>query len=226
MAQFDKSFLMNPLIEYFCWLITKIKYQRKYKGCNLRVGYLTELSNVTFGKYNWTKNRVIMHNVSLGDFTYVSDNSVILESDIGKFCSIGPNVRIAPGQHPTKIFVSSHPALFSNPSYCKKNFFDKDHHNPKRHVSIGNDVWICANVVVADGVKIGDGAIIAANSVVTSDVKPYAIVGGVPARFIRNRFEEDEINFLISFKWWDKGIDWIEENSSLFLDIKQFTKNN
>jgi len=219
-----RQYITNPLLEYCIWIKTKYQYEKKYPTLNL--GYLTRLSNVTFAKYNWTSENVILDNVKLGDFSYVSSNSVILETTIGKFCSIGPNVQTAPGKHPTRTFVSTHPALFSNPDYCQKNFFEKDHHNPYRHVEIGNDVWVCANAVIADGVKIGDGAIIGANSVVTSDVEPYSIVGGVPARLIRFRFEKEEINFLLNLKWWDKSIEWIEQNKEQFLDIKKLLDAN
>lgn len=220
----DRSFLQNPVSEYFQWLKTKYKYQRKYKDGFLRIGYMNKLQNVKFGKYNWTGERVVMNNVSLGDFSYISDNSVVFEANIGKFCSFGPNIKVAPGKHPSRTFVSTHPALFSNPGYCKKNFFTYDHHNPERKVTIGNDVWICANVVIADGVTIGDGAIVAANAVVGADVESYSIVGGVPAKHIRYRFETDEIAFLLDLKWWDKSIEWIEEHADLFLDIKHFMK--
>ncbi|PZU13099.1 MAG: acetyltransferase, partial [Chryseobacterium sp.] len=206
------------------WLITKIKYQSKYK--HLRLGYMSKLINVVFGKYNWIGNNVIIINSSIDDFSYISDNSVICETNMGKFCSIGPNVRTAPGKHPTHTFVSTHPAIYSNPDYCLKNFQKKDHHNPNRNVTIGNDVWICANAIIADGVRVGDGAIIASNSVVTSDVEPYTIVGGVPAKFIRNRFKEDQISILSESKWWNKDIEWIEKNSDIFLDIEDFCNFN
>lgn len=223
---FNKSYLDSPLMRYYRWIKNKYKYEKKYKKSYLKIGYMSFLNNVQFGKYNWLSEYVVLDNVILGDFSYISSRSVILEATIGKFCSIGPNVKIAPGKHPTKKFVSTHPALFSNPSYCSKNFFEKDYHNPNRHVIIGNDVWICANVVVADGVKIGDGAIIASNSVVSNDIEPYSIVGGVPAKLIRYRFENNEIEFLLKIKWWDKSIEWIEENSNKFLDIRDFLKIN
>ncbi|UMQ43787.1 CatB-related O-acetyltransferase [Chryseobacterium sp. Y16C] len=187
---------------------------------------MSRLINVVFGKYNWVGNNVIIINSSIDDFSYISDNSVICETNMGKFCSIGPNVRTAPGKHPTHTFVSTHPAIYSNPDYCLKNFQKKDHHNPNRNVTIGNDVWICANAVIADGVRVGDGAIIASNSVVTSDVEPYTIVGGVPAKFIRNRFKEDQISILSESKWWNKDIEWIEKNSDIFLDIEDFCNFN
>lgn len=216
--KFDKSYLYNIFWEHFRWIFTKLKYQRKYKY--LRIGYMSNVKNVKFGKYNWLSKNVFVENSIIGDFSYISDNSVILETSIGKFCSIGPNVRTAPGKHPTKTIVSTHPAIYSNPTYCKKNFSKVDHHNPFRKVTIGNDVWIAANVIINDGITIGDGAVIAANSVVTKNILPYSIVGGVPAKHIKFRFETNEINFLVDLKWWDKELEWIEENSIYLLDIK------
>jgi acetyltransferase-like isoleucine patch superfamily enzyme len=222
----DRSYFQNPVSDYLRWLKTKLVYERSYKKEKLRIGYMTTLRNVSFGSYNWTGSRVHLENVSVGDFTYFSDDSVILEAKIGKYCSFGPNVKVAPGKHPTHTFVSTHPALFSNPTYCKKNFFNTDHHHPNREVTIGNDVWICANVVISDGVTIGDGAIIGANTVVARNVEPYTIVSGNPAQVVRKRFEEDEIEFLNSVKWWDKDFEWLEKNSQYFLNIKDFVHLN
>lgn len=92
----------------------------------------------------------------------------------------------------------------------------------KRQIEIGNDVWIGDSVLILDGVKIGDGAVLAAGAVVTADVPPYAIVGGVPAKVIRYRFNEDEIEHLIKLKWWDKSEQWIKENAHLFSNVKKF----
>lgn len=218
---FDKSYFKNPLFEYLKWLKTKIKYQSKYK--KLRVGYMSQLINVVFGEYNWVARNVTVINSSIGDFSYVSEGSVISETKMGKFCSIGPNVKIAPGKHPTHTFVSTHPSIYSNPEYCIKNFQIRDHHNPKRNVVIGNDVWICANAVIADGINVGDGAIIAANAVVTSHVEPYTIVGGIPAGFIRKRFSDEQIEILSKAKWWNNDIEWLEKNSHIFLNIENFS---
>jgi tetrahydrodipicolinate N-succinyltransferase len=76
-----------------------------------------------------------------------------------------------------------------------------------------------------DGVTIGDGAIIGAGAVVTKDVPPYAIVGGIPARLIKYRFEPDEIEFLLKLKWWDKDLEWIKNNSKLFNNIKKLMQS-
>ena len=220
----DPSFFRNPLSIYFKWLIKKAYYQTKYWGKHLRIGYKSFASNTVFGKYNWLVDNVFIQNSILGDFTYVSSNSVILEAQIGKFCSIGPNVKIAPGKHPTKIIVSTHPAIYSNPSYCLRNFSDVDQHNPYRKVKIGNDVWICANVIIGDGVIVGDGAIISANSVVTKNIEPYSIVSGNPAKHVRYRFTNDEIDCLLKNKWWEKDLLWLEKNAPFLWNIEEYVK--
>lgn len=222
----DTGFLSNPILEYFKWLAGKIHYQVKYWGCHLRIGYKSRAINVQFGKYNWLVNDVFIQNSILGDFSYVSAGTVILEAEIGKFCSIGPNVRIAPGKHPTHTIVSTHPAIYSNPSYCLKNFAPDDKHAPFRKVVIGNDVWICANAVISDGVTIGDGAIIASNAVVTKNVEPYSIVAGIPAKHVRYRFAPNEIEKLLISRWWDKDLAWLENNASSLWDISDYMKLN
>lgn len=221
---FDRSYFQNPFTEYLKWLKTKIKYQSKYK--HLKVGYNARLMNVIFGKYNLIGRNVTILNSSIDDFSYISDDSVISETTMGKFCSIGPNVKIAPGKHPTHTFVSTHPSIYSNPPNLLKNFSKEDTYSYKKDIIIGNDVWIGANAVILNGVTIGDGAIIGANSVVTSDVEPYSIVVGTPGKLIKYRFSQDEICFLLKFKWWDKSIEWIELNSKSLLDIKKLTKLN
>ena len=220
----DRSYFQNPFSNYLRWLLTKYTYQKRYKDGQLRIGYMTTLDNVVFGKFNFTGKRVHLENVQVGNFSYISDSCIILDTTIGKFCSLAPNILVALGKHPTHTFVSTHPSLYSNPENCLKNFFDCNHYNPKRHVTIGNDVWICANVVISNGVKIGDGAIIGANSVVVRDVEPYTIVGGNPALPIRKRFEQEEIDYLLEIKWWDKSLEWIEQNCQVFLNIKDFIK--
>ena len=86
-------------------------------------------------------------------------------------------------------------------------------------VTIGNDVWIGANVTIVNGVTIGDGAVIGANSIVTKDIPPYSIYGGVPAKCIRMRFEQNQIDFLLKLKWWNMDEEWIRSNSLLFSDV-------
>ena len=84
---------------------------------------------------------------------------------------------------------------------------------------IGNDVWIGENVFFQGGVIIGDGAVVLAGAVVTKNVPPYAIVGGVPAKVLKYRYDEETIKFLLGFKWWDKDVNWLRDNWQLLCDI-------
>ena len=91
----------------------------------------------------------------------------------------------------------------------------------KGGVNIGNDCWIGQHVFIVGGVTIGDGAVVYAGAVVTKDVPPYAIVGGVPARIIRYRYDQETIDWLLRIKWWEHDIEWFEENWELLNDINK-----
>ena len=88
-------------------------------------------------------------------------------------------------------------------------------------VEIGNDVWIGEGAFLVGGITIEDGAVILAHAVVTKDVPPYAIVGGVPARIIKYRYDEETIAFLLRVKWWNNSIDWFQQNWRLLTDIEK-----
>lgn len=155
--------------------------------------------------------------VSVGRHSYFAFKVWARDTRIGRFCSIGPNVIIGIGKHPTT-FVSSHPSFFSaaqpsNRSYAVHEF---DEHAP---VVIGSDVWIGANVFIASGVTVGDGAIIGTGAVVTKDVEPYAIVVGAPARLLRYRHPRDDAEFLLKLRWWEKSDPDLRELGQWFNDI-------
>lgn len=199
-------------MKFICFFVHRLL---KYKYRNLVLADDVILcGKIVFGRNNTLNNRVIFVNSVLGDFSYVNYNSIVNVETIGKFCSIGPNCVIGLGNHPTKKFVSTSPYLYTKGIFLDRTYYDE--HPP---VSIGNDVWIGANVVVVNGIKIGDGAIIAANSVLSEDVPPYSVYGGCPACFIRKRFTDDEIEFLLNFRWWERGMEWIKEHGEFFPDI-------
>ena len=165
---------------------------------------------------------------SMGFGSYIGSNCEI-DGKIGRFCSIAGNVHVVIGNHPTNTFVSTHPAFFSTKkqagfSFTNQQLFHESVYadDQNHQVLIGSDVWIGFGATILSGISIGDGAVIAAGSVVTKDVPPYAISGGVPAKIIRYRFEPDTIQFLLSDKWWAKDICWIERHSDLFTDIDQY----
>ena len=138
----------------------------------------------------------------LGDYSYVSRNSNVFSTRIGKFTSISWNVSIGPANHDYGCF-SSHSMLFAARfgMLGGGKFYDQYEGN----IEIGNDVWIGCNAVILrkpQGIKIGDGAVIGANAIVSKDVPPYAIVVGKD-RIIKYRFDEEIIKDLLELQWWN-----------------------
>ena len=139
--------------------------------------------------------------VVLGDFSYISGpRSYVEAARIGKFCSIARQVVIGPGDHDHSA-VTTHPFPVS-PSYGGIAPSTKPQAQRAPPV-IGNDVWIGINAIILRGVTIGDGAVVAANSVVTGDVEPYTVVGGVPARLLKRRFPPEIAEARRRSRWWD-----------------------
>jgi acetyltransferase-like isoleucine patch superfamily enzyme len=159
----------------------------------------------------------------IGDFTYgkpaIADWHVSKLS-IGKFTSISPRVQILLGGHHDVNAISTYPfnvlVLGESPQ-------------TQGDVHIGNDVWIGQRVTILSGVSIGDGAVIAAGAVVADNVEPYALVGGVPARLIRYRFNEETRRKLLKLQWWNWSLERIEKNLLYLNDpnkIEEFIKKN
>ncbi|KTF19690.1 hypothetical protein ATS76_00735 [Pseudoalteromonas sp. 10-33] len=129
-------------------------------------------------------------------YSYVSPQSIIVNSKIGKYCSIGPGCKIGLGNHPLTDFSTS-PYIYNNTLFKKRR--DEDF----LPVTVGNDCWIGANVLILGGIKIGNGVIIGAGSIVTRDIPDFAIVVGAPAKIIRYRFDEKDTAFINESNWWD-----------------------
>src|SRR6218665_2695192 len=132
--------------------------------------------------------------VFIGNNTYFSHCA-----GIGNYSSISTNVKIGLVAHPLD-YVSTSPLLYAK----RRGWTEKDPYDEKQHgqTEIGNDVLTSANAMVLAGVKIGDGAVIGAGAFVNADVPPYSIVGGMPAKVIRYRFEKELIEELLNSKWW------------------------
>jgi acetyltransferase-like isoleucine patch superfamily enzyme len=194
----------------------------KLRSQHVKIGVLSSCENVVFGRFTTVYHRVRLRNATLGDCTYVANDARIVNAVLGKYCSVGPNCKIGLGVHPTRQFVSTHPAFYSTKREAQITFVERDLFQDYRVIRIGNDVWIGDSAIVRDGVTIGDGAIVGAGAVVTTDVPAYAIVAGVPAKIIRMRFSSEDIELLTSTKWWDRDIDWIRANSASFADIELF----
>jgi phosphonate metabolism protein (transferase hexapeptide repeat family) len=156
-----------------------------------------------FGGYCEVGPRTNVAETSFGDYSYVANDSDIIYSTLGKFCSIAANVRINPGNHPLERVALNHFTYRASAYGLGEDdaaFFQwrRDH-----HVTLGHDVWIGHGAVVLPGISIGNGAAIGAGAVVTKDVPPFAIVIGVPGRVLRYRFAPEIIAALERISWWD-----------------------
>ena len=222
-----KALFQTPFTYWLRWLFTKWWLALKYSKQHFHMEYMAEVTNCKFNNYNTIYKFARIRNSEFGDFSYVARNSQIYNTKVGKFTCIGPNVNTGMGAHPSSEFVSSHPLFYSTLGQSsgliivEKNLFEEF-----PSTEIGHDVWIGNNAIIKYGVKIGDGAIIGAGAVVTKDVEPYSIVGGVPAKIIKYRFSQDEIEYLVAFKWWDKDLEWMKSNKHKFQNIGDFMSAN
>jgi virginiamycin A acetyltransferase len=179
-----------------------------------------------YNRLCFLKNIITNPNIIVGDFTYYDDFEDVHNFEkqvkyhfdfigdklvIGKFCMIASGVTfIMNGANHLTDAISTYPfAIFG---HGWENAMQGKSYPTKGDTIIGNDVWIGYKATIMAGVKVGDGAIIAANATVTKDVAPYAIVGGNPAKEIRKRFDETQIAALLRIKWWDWPIDKITQH--------------
>lgn len=210
-------------------LIKTIWVNFRNHKCNVKVGLTSTVGLRSVFEGN---NRIGEHSFFVGHLgrgSYIGDGCR-LSARIGKYCSIGSNVSCAMGKHPTRDWVSTHPAFFSNRkqagfSYVANVKFDEIVYADEQKsaiIEIGNDVWIGNSVQLMPGVHVGDGVIIGAGAIVTHDIEPYDIVVGVPAKSIRKRFTQQQIQALLALKWWDKPEAWIQHHVDAFSNIDLF----
>ncbi|MDQ3141071.1 MAG: CatB-related O-acetyltransferase [Bacteroidota bacterium] len=223
-------------------MFEKIKKKFSKKLFSLLLSNNPELAKLFSGKYDFDfianvifrsavseKSKIYapykVHNSTVGEYTYISINSTIVATDIGKFCSIGPNFKCGWGIHPTN-GLSTSPMFYSTKKQNGFSLSSEDKVIEQKRICIGNDVFIGMNVVVLDGVKIGDGAIIGAGTIVAKDVPPYAIMVGSPAIILRKRFDEKTIEALLEIQWWNFSDEKLKEVEAGFFDIDNFIKKH
>lgn len=183
-----------------------------------------------FPQVCFLKNIVTRPNIEVGDYTYYDDpdgvenfeNNVLYHFPfvgdrlrIGKFCAIARGVKfIMNGANHQMDGISTYPFFIFGHGW--ESAQPAEGELPyKGDTVIGNDVWIGYDALIMPGVTIGDGAIIAARAVVTADVAPYTIIGGNPARVVRERFDADSVRRLLAIAWWDRPVDWISQHLDL-----------
>jgi len=175
-----------------------------------------KVENSTLKLYARVKDYTELRDSYVGEYSYISQQSIVNKTKIGKFSSIANGCYIGLWEHNTA--VSTHTFyLYEHAGNFVKGYtnFDKD----CIETYIANDVWVGANSVILKGVKIGNGAIIGASAVVTKDVPDYAIVVGNPARIVKYRYTPSEIEWLMKTQWWDFSRDNLQE----LVDKKAFT---
>jgi len=152
----------------------------------------------------------------IGNYSRVGINTKVANTTIGNFSAVGRGSEFGPGQHPTN-YLTTNSIFYKKGNWgfrdewCKEIDFEEN-----AHINIGSDVWVGIHVIVMNGVTISDGAIVAAGSIVTKDVPPYAIVGGIPAKVIKYRFFPEVIERLLEIKWWNLPDEEITRVKNLF----------
>lgn len=158
--------------------------------------------------------------VSIGRYTYLGSRCFGVNAQIGSFCSIADNCRIGGASH-TVDHVSTSPVFVKGKNILKKNFAGAEHvHTPK--TVIEHDVWLGAGCQIKSGVTVHTGAVLGTGSVVTRDIPPYEIWAGVPAKKIRDRFDDDIKQRLLASKWWELPESRLSELGDRFSDPSAF----
>jgi len=168
-------------------------------------------------------NTQVGPDTTTGKFTGFNESCYVARANVGAYCAVGARSSINPFNHPTD-WLSVHEFQYNSSSYDwveEYRDFDRLERTPDMFstVHVGNDVWTGHQVNIMGGVTVGDGAIIAAGSVVTKDVPPYAIVAGVPATIKRLRFSESVIEKLLLLKWWE--LDFKDLSGLPFRDVER-----
>jgi len=181
---------------------------------NVSIGDGSRIENTILGDFVNIQRQNLIYNSKIERYTYTGKNFTCWNSKIGSFCSISWNVSIGGANHDYNKITTS--------AFLYSDIFDLKGNNTPAYnrfiddCEIGNDVWIGCGATICRGIKIGNGAVIAANSVVTHDVNPYTIVAGVPARPLKKRFSQEIINLLLEMEWWNLPASVIKDHFSLF----------
>lgn len=196
---------------YFSSLFDKRKFT--YKNVSWRAFWDKETD---FTPFTVIRPNVFLLKTKVGRYSRIRKNCHIAYADIGNFTVISRNVIVCPGAHPMN-YLTPHSIFYkSDWGWHEKDWRKDIDFTWEQRVSIGNEVWIGLNSIIMEGVTIGDGAIVATGSIVTKDVPPFAVVGGIPAKVIKYRFPQEMIDRLLEIQWWNLPDEEISNVIDLF----------
>lgn len=168
----------------------------------------------TFGQWTEIGAQTEIISSRVGDYSYLCDRCHVMYAQIGKFCSIANHVRINPSNHPTWRATQHHFTYRSSQFGMGEDDADFFEWRREHPVILGHDVWLGHGVLIMPGVTVGTGAVVGSGAVVTRDVAPYAMVAGVPAKPLKERFSRDIQDKLLALAWWD----WEHESLAAAMD--------
>jgi acetyltransferase-like isoleucine patch superfamily enzyme len=210
--------MLRLVKRYLKWIYFRLKNPRVW------IDYGVDISrDSSFGKNIKIFKNSRLNSCHVESYTYIGNDCSLSRTIIGSFVSIGPELIAGIGSHPTSYF-STYPGFYSK-DVSGSFWFGRNHefmNIENKEVIIESDVWIGARVTILGGVKIGVGAIVAAGAVVTKDVPPYSIVGGVPAKLIKYRFSDDIIFKLVQTRWWQSSEEDLREFSNYSNNVMEF----
>jgi len=190
-----------------------VKVLRQLKGKAIRSSIVHSTAKVNTG--------CNIVNSSFGRYSYCGYDCQMVNTGIGAFCSIGDRVYIGAAEHPME-WVSMSPVFENTKHSGPSKRFAQINLPPAKRTEIGSDVWIGYGAVIKQGGCIGHGAVVGSGAVVTKDVPPYAIVGGVPAKIIKYRFDEETMASLLESKWWEMDDDELQKYAHLIQSPRDF----
>lgn len=223
---------VKDVIRFFIQFFFVVKYNIFYGQYKVLIHYTCSIGKLS--KFEGANEicRRTRFSGSIGFGSYIGMDCNI-SAKIGRFTSIASYVRCNHGTHPyTYPYVSTSPIFVSTQKQCGLSFTQISRFDEYKYVGkdkkcplvIGSDCWIGEGVFFAGGITVGDGAVVLAHAVVTKDVPPYAIVGGVPAKVVRYRYDDKTVQILLKSQWWNKDLSWIKNHVTEMCDIEIFKK--